>query len=250
MNNLGILYFSSTGNSLYIAKKAKERFGGKIVYIPKYCGNGSEYRSILLVTPIYSFGLPVPVSELLPKLDKNAELVVIQNYGGMKYGADSLFRKYASANGLNLKSIYTIKMPENFTVVMSPPAFYSKAVLKNADKRLEKIFSAIAQKRYRIPQSKCTAEKTYLKNKSNWHLIGKALSATDKCTKCQKCVSVCPVENIALRDGKIEFGSKCIACLGCFHRCPANAIVYKNKDNKKRYLNPNVDESEIGTDIE
>lgn len=28
MQNLGILYFSSTGNSLYISKKIKEKLGG------------------------------------------------------------------------------------------------------------------------------------------------------------------------------------------------------------------------------
>lgn len=36
MQNLGILYFSSTGNSLYISKKIKEKLGGEIKYIPNY----------------------------------------------------------------------------------------------------------------------------------------------------------------------------------------------------------------------
>ena len=250
MKNIGILYFSSTGNNLYIAKKIKEVLGGEIKYIPKYHGDGLEYSAIFIVTPIYSFGLPVPVFELLSKLNKKTGIFVIQSYGGMICGADSLFYKYATECGLNVKSIYTIKMPENFTLVMSPPEFYKKAILKSADKRIGKIIEAFRKNEFYIPKNGHTKEETYLKNKSNWHLIGEAFSVTDKCVKCQKCVSICPVGNIKMNDGNIEFGNKCIACLGCFHRCPQSAIIYKNKDNKKRYINPNINDAEIGKDID
>ena len=249
MGNPGILYFSSTGNSLYIAKKAKEFFGGEIRYIPNYTKDGSEYDFIVIVTPIYSFGLPVPVSELLPKLDKNVRIFVVQNYGGMAGGADGLFYKYAAEYGLNVKSIYKTKMPENFTLIMSPPAFFVKSVLKSADKRLEKIFSDIKSGNYHIPKIKKTREKTYLKNKSNWYKIGERFSVTDKCIGCGKCVNVCPANNITMTVGCPIYGKSCIACLGCFHRCHEKAIIYMGKDNKKRYINPNVPESEIGKDL-
>ena len=39
----GILYFSGTGNSLYIAKRIQEEVGGDIKFIPNYKGNGQEY---------------------------------------------------------------------------------------------------------------------------------------------------------------------------------------------------------------
>lgn len=48
---IGILYFSSTGNSLYIAQKIQKRLGGQIKYIPSYEGNGGEFEKILVVTP-------------------------------------------------------------------------------------------------------------------------------------------------------------------------------------------------------
>lgn len=247
---LGILYFSSTGNSLYIAKKVKEKLGGEILYIPKYSGDGSEFEKIIIVTPIYSFGLPVHVFDLLERLDKSKEIVVIQNYGGMVGGADRLFYDLAKNKfGLNIKSIFKLKMPENFTLVMSPPKFYIKSILKSADKRISKVVDAIANENYTLPKQKKTKEKTYFKNKSNWHLIGERFSVNKKCVKCGKCVSICPAQNISLKNGKIEFGDGCVACLGCFHRCPNQAIIYRGKDNKKRYVNPNVDESEIGKDL-
>ncbi len=246
---LGILYFSSTGNSLWIAKQVKEKFGGKIVYIPKYEGCGSEFDRIFLVTPIYSFGMPTFVWDLLPKLDKTKELIIIQNYGGMVGGADYLIYNYAKKNGLNVKAVFVMKMPENFTVSFSVPKFYLNSTLKKAKGRIEKILSQIEKGEFRVPKKKKTKQAKYLQNKSNWHLIGQRFKCTENCVKCGKCVSICPVGNISLKDGKIVFGDKCVACLGCYHRCPNKAIKYLNKNKKNRYINPNIDENEIGKDI-
>ena len=51
-----------------------------------------------------------------------------------------------------------------------------------------------------------------------------------------------------MNGGKIVFADKCVACLGCYHRCPKKAIVYKGKKKKDRYINPNVNENDIGKD--
>ncbi len=249
MKNLAIFYFSSTGNSLYIAKKTKERFGGSIIYIPSYNGNGSEFEKIIIITPIYSFGLPIPVLEFLGILEKGKEIIIIQNYGGMKGGADRLFLDYATKSGLCVKGMFALKMPENYTLVMSPPTFYKNKILKSADRRIKKVLDDISNSKFKFPKKGKTKEQLYIKNKANWHIIGKRFSVNEKCIKCGKCIQICPAQNIELKNGKIVFKDKCMACLGCFHRCPQKAIIYKNKDNKKRYINPNINENEIGKNI-
>ncbi len=247
---IGILYFSGTGNSLYIAKKVQSRLGGQIKYIPNYVGDGSEFERLILVTPIYSYGMPTFVYDLIPRLNKSTELVIIQNYGGMVAGADYFIYRYAVEYGLNIKAVYTLKMPENFTTTFTVPRFYINLTLKSADKRIDKVIDRIIYKDYRIPKKCKTKEKVYLKNKSNWHLIGERFSVTDNCVKCGKCISVCPVNNISMSDNRIVFSNKCVACLGCYHRCPQKAIVYKGNKKKDRYVNPNVNESEIGQDLQ
>ncbi|WP_456112509.1 EFR1 family ferrodoxin [Ruminococcus sp.] len=245
----GILYFSSTGNSLYIAQKVQKRIGGQIKYIPNYKGNGSEFEKIILVTPIYSYGMPTFVYDIVPKLNKTTQLIVIQNYGGMAGGADYFMYQYAVEQGLNIKAVYAMKMPENFTTTFSVPKFYIKHTLKNADKRIDDIIDSICTFNYRLPKKRKTKVDTYLKNKSNWHLIGEDFSSTNACIKCKKCISICPANNIYFDNGKIAFSNKCVACLGCYHRCPQKAIVYKGKNKKDRYINPNVCEDYIGKDI-
>lgn len=246
---IGILYFSSTGNSLFIAQRVQRALGGSIKYIPTYRSDGSEFERIILVTPIYSYGMPTFVYDLLPRLNKTTELIVIQNYGGMVGGADYLLYQYAKEHGLTIKAVYTLRMPENFTTTFTVPKFYINSTLKSAGKRIDKVVSRIASGDYRVPKPCKTRKSVYLKNKSNWHLIGEGFSAMDACTACGTCISVCPAGNISLKDGKIVFSDHCVACLGCYHRCPQKAIVYQGNRKKDRYVNPNVEERSIGKDL-
>ena len=142
---VGILYFSSTGNSLYIAKRAQRRTGGSIEYIPNYNGDGSEFDKIILVTPIYSFGMPSFVYDIIPRLNRKTDVFIIQNYGGMVGGADCFIYEYAKEHGLNVKAVYTVKMPENFTLTFTVPKIYIKLTLKSANKRIDKVLDCIVR---------------------------------------------------------------------------------------------------------
>ena len=47
----------------------------------------------------------------------------------------------------------------------------------------------------------------------------------DECVGCESCVPVCPVEAIAMVDGKaIIDPSKCTNCGNCISECPVDAI--------------------------
>lgn len=245
----GILYFSGTGNSLYIAKRIKDAISGDILFIPNYTGNGSEFDKIIIVTPVYSFGMPKHVYELIPRLDKLKEVIIIQNFGGMACGADFLMCEYCMKIGVNLQSIYLMQMPENYTTTFTVPKFYITKVLKNAEKRLDKIILDIKNSCYTIPSKKKTMEAMFLKNFSNWYKLAKGFTVNNDCIQCGKCVSNCPVNNISLDSGKVEFADSCVACLACYHRCPQKAIAYKNHNKQDRYTNPNINEADIGKDF-
>ncbi len=245
----GILYFTSTGNSLYIAQKIQEKTAGRILYIPRYEGNCNEFEQIIIVSPIYSFGLPVHVYDLMPKIDKSVPISFVLNYGGMVGGADYFTYQYAKGLGLNVQSVYTVKMPENFTLYFTVPQPFLNSVLKAAPKNVEKITDKITKGEFVIPKKVKTKEAKYTENRGNWHKIGSGFSVNENCVLCEKCISLCPVQNISQKEGKITFSDKCVACLGCYHRCPRKAITYKNKKKKFRYVNPYINESDIGKDF-
>lgn len=245
--NYGIYYFSSTGNSLYIAEELKKAVGGEINYITAD-KNPSDYDTVIIVSPIYSYGLPVHVYDFITALKTDKPVYIVLNYGGMKKGAEAFAYNLCKSHNLDIKAVISLKMPENFTLTFQVPQFYLDSALKKAPARItdvaEKILSGYANQKYKINKK---AEKTHFKNKGNWHLIGERFTVDDSCVKCGKCIAVCPAGNIELKEGKIVFSNKCVACLGCYHRCPYKAINYKNKTKKnKRYINPFIDENDIG----
>lgn len=44
--------------------------------------------------------------------------MVFENYGGMVSGADYFIYQYAKEQGLNIKAVYVLKMPENVTIML------------------------------------------------------------------------------------------------------------------------------------
>ena len=246
----GIFYFSSTGNSLYIAKRIGASFSESVFFIPHYQGGFDQFQDIVIVSPVYSFGLPKHVYDFLITLPKTPAVYVVLNYGDMMGGADYYTYQLAKKHEVNIRAVYAVKMPENFTLTFSTPQLYNRMILKSAEKKTERLIDRIKSKQEHLPSKKKTNEAAYEKNKANWHLLAADFNVKDNCTKCKKCIRICPVDNIALIEDKIRFSDKCVACLGCYHRCPQKAIVYKNKHKKDRYMNPYIEESEIGNDIE
>lgn len=60
--------------------------------------------------------------------------------------------------------------------------------------------------------------------------------ATDACISCGKCVQVCPLNNVQLKNGKPAWSSNCTHCMACICYCPAEAIEYgKKSEGKPRY---------------
>lgn len=55
-------------------------------------------------------------------------------------------------------------------------------------------------------------------------LNGKQYKVSDHCVSCNKCVRICPTNNITIKDGKMKFGGNCLMCMRCAHLCPTDAI--------------------------
>ena len=51
----------------------------------------------------------------------------------------------------------------------------------------------------------------------------------NKCIRCGKCVLLCPMKNISLKDGTAVAGCKCTMCYRCVSFCPTQAITLLGK---------------------
>ena len=73
------------------------------------------------------------------------------------------------------------------------------------------------------------------------HCMGPKVNP-DKCTGCNTCVRVCPMENIRLTDQKAITGDHCTVCLACVHACPQQAFTTNGLQTRKerQYRHPDI----------
>jgi hypothetical protein len=139
----GIFYFSSTGNSLYIAEQIKAELGGEIRYIPKFAGEVNAYDKIIIVSPIHSFGLPTLVYDFFSNMNSTKPLYIVLNCGGMQANAPYYTYQLCKEKGLSIRSVQVVMMPEIYTLSFSQPKFLINMVLRKAPKRIKPVIAAI-----------------------------------------------------------------------------------------------------------
>ena len=47
----------------------------------------------------------------------------------------------------------------------------------------------------------------------------------NKCIGCGKCVELCPINNLSLKEGKSTSNNRCTMCYRCISLCPVKAIT-------------------------
>ena len=83
---------------------------------------------------------------------------------------------------------------------------------------------------FRVTQSVelfCTYKKT--KGYSN------KLKINNNCIGCGKCVSICPMKNLILRNKKVVSNDRCTMCYRCISLCPQKAITLLGNEVVEQY---------------
>lgn len=249
-----ILYFSATGNSEYVAQRIAAETGDIAVSITDYYKKqifsfDEKYKTLGIVSPTYSWGLPVIVTEFLQRLDlshKPDYLFFIATYGTTPGQTGRFADNILAPKGLSLSAKFSVKMPDTWTPIFD---------LSNKEKVRRINDNAELEIDYIIKQIKNFTVGDFMKNKLPYPIakLGynieydsmrktKHFSVEDSCIGCGLCAKKCPVQAIEMQNKRPVWSKKkCVMCLGCLHRCPKFAIQYgKNTKKHGQYTNPNV----------
>ena len=237
-----ILYvFSGTGNTLKVAalyKKYLENTEGTTVEIYRVSKDGGEIPSpdgfdlVGVGYPIHAFCAPEPILELckaLPKVENKKTFIFKTSGEGLHINDCSSQKciKILTKKGFDVVMERHIVMPYNMIYrhkdeMAKQMWIYAHALV---DLNCRELLAGNHEK------VKRTFLKTMWVAPIGWieqrfaHLHGTAFKVDNtKCINCNKCVNICPRNNIKADNGELKFGHDCVLCMGCSFSCPKDAI--------------------------
>lgn len=233
-----ILYFTGTGNSEYVAKRIGKETGDIVLNLFEKLRKEdfSEINSKnpwVIVTPTYAWRIPNILREWLKRtnLSGNPNIYFVMTCGGSIGNAGKYLKSLCADKDMNYFGCFEVVMPENYIALFTTPS-KDKAlkIIAEAEKIIDKATFAINNGEQFPNISVTTADKlnSGVVNNIFYPLFvhAKKFYATDACISCGKCVKVCPLNNIHIKNSRPIWGKACTHCMACICRCPKEAIEY------------------------
>jgi ferredoxin len=250
-----IYYFSTTGNSLNLARALARGLGGaKLVPMAGAAGaqaTGGAER-VGFIFPVYAWGLPRLVAEFAEKIrfEGRPYVFAAATCGGTPGRTLRELRTLLRKAGVDLHAGFVCR--EGANTLMDDPGFIRFARRLNrirypsGEERLSEMLGVIRAGKAHKPETSSLASNCFgAMMHGLMKLAGDKLKAYDdaysvdeNCTGCRTCERVCPRGNVRLEGGKPAWHHDCEMCNACIQWCPQNAIHIANETC--RYRHPEV----------
>lgn len=239
--------FSATGNCLTTAQKLASHFENASIRSVSACFSARVITEsadcVGFVFPIYYGDMPYPVRELISKLVFTASpyLFAVGTCRGHAGAAYTRLDQFLRTRGQTLSYAASIRMPGN-SFLNTPEE--EDAALAAQDTTICEAVKPILQHETQAFTADALLPLTPVAYPNNF----RGITADETCTGCGICLSVCPMQNITLAEGKAQIGDACATCLSCFHWCPTESIwMSKQPDiaRRRKYHHPDITLSDI-----
>lgn len=231
-----ILYFTGTGNSLYIARQLADE-NTEILSIPQMMKQGRHdfaADEIGIVYPIYGHMPPNMVRNFI----KQARLVAgykfaVLTFGMLDFNAAEIWDNISRQSGTTFDYINTIVMVDNWL-----PNFNMADQIKmdkHIPEQLAKVKEDLGQQKKWVKPATDAARRAHEGFMYFSRLdpdVGflmrseKYFQVTDACIGCGICTEVCPRGNYKLISEGVKGEGDCDFCFSCIHNCPQHAIQF------------------------
>lgn len=243
-----IYYFTGTGNSMRASIKIAQRLGDTNIIsmrsdpakVPVV-----DCDMIGFVFPVYHWTMPEPAVRFVERLEINpkAYIFVVAMPSFVLGDACERLERILAAKGAKLSYGEKVNSVANYVLVY-PPMPSPRYVVPKAEKKLDGIAENIANRRSKgYPRENVFIRRIHQKVMAPYKKLQKyadiPFTISGDCISCGLCAKVCPVDNIALIEGRPTFHHKCAQCMACVSFCPKRAIGY---DLKKAGLAEHVKE--------
>ena len=243
-----ILYFSGTGNSLAVARQLAEQLNEPLMPLVDAADvDLTKEKRIGLVFPTYDFNLPPALPEMVShlKISPKSYVFTVVTCGSMVGNCIWEMRRLLRKKGIELAYSHKVSVPDNSALAFGRNPNKQLKKFERVPARMEQIISELQAESHTLHYRWFSLLSWLLGRpaveRGMIHCLGPKVNP-DKCTGCNTCVRVCPMNNINLTDEKALIGDNCTVCLACVHVCPQQAIRTNGQEARKerQYRHPDI----------
>ena len=261
---INILYFTSTGNTLWLLQKAKKMIEekGHTVNLFESVTTGQEFAEncdmIGVFYPVWGSDMPDPIRDKMHRLKEGGgkKIFLVGNCAVFTGDTGMHWKKILGKKGYDAFYVDHLTMPININIPgwnlwKVPDKDKQAKILAEAEIHLKEVCSSVLE-----GKTKVDGTSPFSRFFGWFQRVGLQpftdyakkffMCDSEKCTRCGLCYRMCPRNNITIdKDKGAVFGSDCILCMKCYNLCPVNAVLVDkgSKDVKRyrRYKGPSPD---------
>lgn len=245
-----VLYFSATGNTEFVAKEIARRLNDDCINLlnrVKENDHSDLYSKtpFIICAPVYVCEMPRFLAKYLREqtFSGSRDVYFIFTSGGYCGISGILAKKMFRKKKMHYLGHAEFRMPRNYVASNAYPMLefeQVKARILDSYRKIDTVVSDIRSGR-RLKARHVFLFETVITLPFNpvWSKLKyqtRDFYSTGKCIGCGKCVKLCPLNNLSLKDGKPVWGDACTHCMACIANCPTEAIEYGNiTQTKEKY---------------
>ena len=185
------------------------------------------------VTPTYAWRIPIIVRDWLEKteLRGSRDMYFVMTCGDGIGNAGQYCAELCERKSMRYMGCIEVVMPENYIAMFKTPEKNEAIEIIKASRPVLRGAAELINSGKPFAERKINFLDRFLSGPVNdifypaFVHAGK-FKTTDKCISCGKCVSVCPLKNIRLKNNRPLWGENCTHCMACISYCPTEAIEY------------------------
>lgn len=235
---LGV-YLSGTGNTKHCVEKLLKLLDDAADAIPiedeKCAELISKSQWIVLAYPTQFSNAPVMVREFIKKhaqIWRGKNVFCLTTMGAFSGDGTGCTARILKRYGANIVGGLQILMPDSIcdSKLLKRTLEKNKKIVERADRKIQDAVNKINMGNYPQEGLRPVSHIIGLLGQRLWfysktqHYSDK-LTIHDACTGCGKCVEVCPMHNLTIRNGRPVPNNHCTMCYRCINLCPQKAIT-------------------------